>query len=940
MAYNEEEDEIRDDTAAPSDFEEEYEEEESEDSLRPPHPMNRDAGGGYILSGMYRSWFLSYASYVILERAVPYISDGLKPVQRRILYTMSRMDDRLIKVANIVGQVMQLHPHGDASIGDALVQLGQKELMIDTQGNWGNILTGDGAAAPRYIEARLTPLAKRVLFSPKITEYMPSYDGATEEPVNLPVKFPLLLAQGAEGIAVGLSSKILPHNVSELLEACIKYLQGEEFELYPDFPTGGLIDVERYNDGERGGQVKVRAKIEKKDSKILVITEVPFGRTTTSVIESILKANDLGKIKIKKIEDKTAATANIEVHLVPGTSSDKMIDALYAVTDCEVSISPNCCVIRDERPEFLTVSDVLRDGCARTMVYLREELELELRELQERHLSSSLEQLFITRRIYKDKEFEDARTLPDAIAHIRHRLSDVLESSTLIRPVTDDDLKVLLEIKMARILRFNEEKSKLYIAQLEDRMDGIRKKLADVRGVAIDWYRTLLEDYGDRFTRRTEIQSFDVIQAAKVVMKNEKLFVNRKDGFIGTGLKKDEFVSDISSIDDIIVFLEDGSYQIVKVSEKAFVGKNIIHVQRWIKNDARTIYNAIYRDGKNGHTFIKRFDFKTAQRDRVYDLTQGKEGSKVLYFSANPNGEAETVKIVLRPTKTLSGRSQKRLVFEKDFADILIKGRASKGNILTKGSVFKVTLKEQGGSTLGGRKVWFDWDVFRLNYDARGEYIGEFKGEDRVLVVLDNGEMYATSYSDTNHFERNIYLIEKFEPEKVWTAVYFDKESGYTYIKRFTPDEDGKREDLTLSEKNELILLSDEARPRLEVHFKGDDEQREPQIVLAEEFIGVKSIRAKGKRLSNYKVGDIEELDPGEEASEEGGSGDTDVEDNAGRTAEPVGTDAEDNFGLTEKSTDNKVKEEAENRKLIEEAKGRKSFAFDDTEDTTNDRDK
>ena len=914
MAYDEEEDALRDDDAREAEEEElDFSEEPAEGSDFPDasHPRNRDANGGYILSGMYRSWFLSYASYVILERAVPYISDGLKPVQRRILYTMSRMEDRLIKVANIVGQAMQLHPHGDASIGDALVQLGQKELMIATQGNWGNILTGDGAAAPRYIEARLTPLAKRVLFSPKITEYMPSYDGATEEPVNLPVKFPLLLAQGAEGIAVGLSSKILPHNVRELLEACILYLQGEEFSLYPDFPTGGLIDVERYNDGERGGQVKVRAKIEKKDSKVLVITEVPFGRTTTSVIESILKANDLGKIKIKKIEDKTAATANIEVHLFPGTSSDKMIDALYAVTDCEVSISPNCCVIRDEKPEFLTVSEVLKDGCERTMVYLREELEIQLGELQEKHLSSSLEQLFITRRIYKDKEFEQARDLPAALAHIRKRLSDVLASGKLIRPVTDDDLKVLLEIRMARILRFNEEKSKLYIEQLEGRMDDIRRKLADVRAVAIEWYRSLLEDYGDKFPRRTEIQSFDVIQAAKVVMKNEKLYVNRKEGFIGTSLKKDEFVSDISSIDDVIVFLEDGSYQITKVSEKAFVGKNIIHIQRWIKNDSRTIYNAIYRDGKNGHTFIKRFDVKTAQRERMYDLTQGKEGSKVLYFSANPNGEAETVKVVLRPTKTLSGRSQKRLVFEKDFADILIKGRASKGNILTKGSVFKVTLKEQGGSTLGGRKVWFDWDVYRLNYESRGEYIGEFKGEDQVLVILDNGEVYATTYSDTNHFERNIYLIERFEPEKVWTAVYYDKEAGYTYIKRFTIDEDGKREDLTGDEKNDLILLSDEKHPRLEVHFKGADEQREPLTVLPEEFIGVKSIRAKGKRLSNYEVGEIEELDPLEEDAPE-----EELPEEAPETA-----------------TDDDPAGEAENRKLIEEATGRKGFSFEENDD-------
>lgn len=910
MAYDEEEDEIiYGDNSPESEDEEETLSEDLEDT--PRHYGNRDANGGYILSGMYRSWFLSYASYVILERAVPYISDGLKPVQRRILYTMSRLDDRLIKVANIVGQVMQLHPHGDASIGDALVQLGQKELMIDTQGNWGNILTGDGAAAPRYIEARLSPLARRVLFSPKITEYMPSYDGATREPVHLPVKFPLLLAQGAEGIAVGLSSKILPHNPRELLEACISHLNGEEFHLYPDFPTGGLIDVERYNDGERGGQVKVRAKIEKKDSRTLIITEVPYGRTTTSLIESILKANDLGKIKIKKIEDKTAAEAHIEVQLVPGTSSDKMIDALYAVTDCEVSISPNCCVIKDEKPEFLTVSDVLRDGCQRTMDYLRQELEIQLGELKEKHLSASLEQLFITHRIYKDQAFEDAKDLPSALLHIRSRLSDIPESGALIRPVSDDDLKELLEIRMARILRFNEDKSKLFIEDLEKQMEAIEHKLSDIRAVAIEWYEALLRDYGGKFPRRTAIQSFDVIQAAKVVMKNEKLYVNRKDGFVGTGLKKDEFVSDISSIDDVIVFLEDGTYQIIKVSEKAFVGKNIIHVRRWIKNDARTIYNAIYRDGKNGYTFIKRFDVKTAQRERTYDLTQGEEGSKVLYFSANPNGEAETVKVVLRPIKSLSGRSQKRLVFEKDFADIIIKGRASKGNILTKGSVFKITLKEAGGSTLGGRKVWFDRDVFRLNYESRGEYIGEYKGEDKVLVILENGEVYTTTYSDTNHFERNILTIEKFDPTKIWTAIYYNKEVGYTYIKRFTIDEDGKREDLTLSPDNELILISDEKYPRFGVTFGGEDKDREPIEVSAFDFIGVKSILAKGKRLTNYVVSDVEELDPEERE-----------EDN-----EDAPTLGEDSSEVADFET---MAEAEENRPLPGEAVGRKGFTFED----------
>lgn len=867
-------------------------------SLEDPTP---DGKGGYVLTGMYKSWFLSYASYVILERAVPHITDGLKPVQRRILYTMSQMEDRLIKVANIVGQAMQLHPHGDASIGDALVQLGQKELLIDTQGNWGNILTGDGAAAARYIEARLMPIAKQTLFSPKITEYKPSYDGANKEPVSLPVKFPLLLAQGAEGIAVGLSCKILPHNVRELLEACIQYLQGQDFRLYPDFPTGGLVEVERYNDGERGGQIKVRAQIEKRDAKTLAITEIPYTRTTATLIESILRANDKGNIKIKKIDDKTAATANIEIQLAPGTSADKTIDALYAFTDCEVSISPNCCVILEDKPAFLSVSDILRDGCERTMVYIRQELNIRLGELEEKHLMNSLEQLFITRRIYKDKEFEGAKDLPTVLSHIRARLSDVIE--TMIRPVTDDDLKTLLDIRMARILRFNEEKSKLLIQQLEDEMQDIRRQLADIRGVTIAWYQGLLDEYGDKFPRRTRLQSFDTIEAAKVVEKNEKLYVNREEGFIGTALKKDEYVCDVSAIDDVIVFLRSGSYQIIKVSDKAFVGKDIIHVARWIRNDNRTIYNAIYRDGKDGVTYIKRFNVQSAIRDRAYDLTQGKSGSKVLYFSANPNGEAEIVKVVLRPKA--HGR-QRQLIFEKDFADIIIKGRSARGNLLTKGAVFRVTLKEQGASTLGGREVWFDWDVFRINYDGSGEFIGEFKGDDRVLVILKSGEVYTTSYSDTNHFERNILRIEQYDPTKVWTLVYFDDSSGYTYIKRFGVEEDTKRENMLQNEKNRLILLTDEDYPRLQVDFGGADEHRPSVEIEASDFIGEKSIRAKGKRLSTYEVLSVSELEPRERPEDE-------VED---VTEEPE-IDQYDE------------KEDEENSRLLEEVTGQQRLVFD-----------
>ncbi|MDO5016975.1 MAG: DNA gyrase/topoisomerase IV subunit A [Porphyromonas sp.] len=870
----------------------------------------RDTSGSYVLSGMYRNWFLSYASYVILERAVPYIADGLKPVQRRILYTMSQMGDRLIKVANIVGQTMSLHPHGDASIGDALVQLGQKDLLIDCQGNWGNVLTGDGAAAPRYIEARLTPFAKEVLFSEKITQYKPSYDAAHMEPISLPVKFPLLLAQGAEGIAVGLSCKILPHNVRELIEACISYLSDEPFTLYPDFSTGGLMDVSRYNDGERGGQIKVRALIEKKDSKTLAITEVPFSRTTSSLIESIMRANDRGNIKIKKIDDKTAATANIEIQLPPGTSPDKTIDALYAFTDCEVSISPNCCVIRDEKPQFLTVSDVLKDGCERTVSYLRQELEIRLGELEEQHLKSSLEELFIKRRIYKEKEFEEAPDLKSALSHIRKKLSDVIDQ--LIRPITDDDLKLLLELKMARILRFNEEKNRLFIKGIEEEMADINNTLKDVRAYAIRWYRMLLDKYGDKYPRRTAIQSFDEIQAAKVVLKNEKLYVDRQGGFIGTGLKKDEYVCDVSDIDDIIVFLRDGRYMVTKVSDKAFVGKDILHAARWIKGDKRTIYNVIYRDGKNGASFIKRFNVSSIIRDRFYFVTQEKPDSKLLYFSANPNGEAETVKVVLRPTHR---ERRKKLVFERDFADILIKGRGAKGNLLTRGNVFKVTLKEQGASTLGGRKVWFDRDVYRINYDERGDYLGEFSGEDRVLVIRQNGECYTTTFSDTIHFERDIQIIEQHDPDKTWTLVYYDKEAKYTYIKRFPIEESDKRELIQGDEANDLLLLTDEVYPYIKVYFGGDDEHRLPIEIDAEQFIGEKSIRAKGKRLSNYEVAKVEELEPQRLPERE--------------TATEDETDEEEN--------DNELTAEADLKEtlhLIEEASGQKMLNFGDDEDS------
>ena len=870
-----------------------------------------DSHGNYVLSGMYRSWFISYASYVILERAVPYISDGLKPVQRRILYTMSQMEDRLIKVANIVGQTMQLHPHGDASIGDALVQLGQRRLLIECQGNWGNLLTGDGAAAPRYIEARLTPLAKRVLFSPKITDYVPSYDGANEEPVNLPVKFPLLLAQGAEGIAVGLSCKILPHNVGELLQACVSYLRGEPYELYPDFPTGGLVDVAKYSDGERGGQVKVRARIEKVDSHTLAITELPYSTTTGSLIDSILKANETGKIKIKKINDKTAAEANIEIQLPGGVSPDKTIDALYAFTGCEISISPNCCVVRDDHPEFLTVSEVLADGCERTMGYIRAELGIRLSELQEQHLLESLEQLFITRRIYKDKDFEEAKSVSEVVAHIRGRLEDVLE--TFFRPVTDEDLKHLLELKMARILKFNKEKSDASIAHLMDEMADTERRLGDVRSEAISWYETLYEDFGRQYPRRTTIRSFDDIEAAKVAVKSEKLYVDRKEGFIGTGLKKAEYVGDVSDIDDVIVFLRSGVYFITKVSEKSFVGKDIIHVARWVRGDERTIYNVVYRDGKEGTAFIKRFAVTSVIRDREYDLTRGKAESKVLYFTANPNGEAEVIKTVLRPSAK-KRRRKSGLIFETDFADLLIKGRQARGNILTKEPVFRISLKEEGKSTLGGRDVWFDRDVFRLNYDDRGDYLGEFMGDDKLLVVLDDGTVYLSDFSDSNHFERNILVIEQYDPEKVWTLVYHNSKEGYTYLKRFLLEEDKlRRKDSILTNPDDtLLLLSDEPYARVEVVY----EEGPAEEIEAEDFIAVKGVRAKGKRISTATVTEVRELEPLKRPEDEEGDDEPDEED------APDTEEAPD--------MDDRAEEEAQ---VIEEVTRQQRLAFKDEED-------
>lgn len=829
------------------------------------------------LSGMYQNWFLDYASYVILERAVPHINDGLKPVQRRILHSMKRMDDgRYNKVANIVGHTMQFHPHGDASIGDALVQLGQKDLLVDCQGNWGNILTGDGAAAPRYIEARLSKFGLEVVFNPKTTEWKLSYDGRNKEPVTLPVKFPLLLAQGVEGIAVGLSSKILPHNFNELCDAAVEYLHQREFRLYPDFQTGGSIDVSRYNDGERGGVVKVRAKINKIDNKTLAITEIPYGKTTTSVIESILKAVDKGKIKVRKVDDNTSAQVEILIHLAPGVSSDKTIDALYAFTDCEVSISPNCCVIDESKPHFLRVSDVLRKSVDNTLDLLRLELEIHKNELQESLHFASLEKIFIEERIYKDKEFEQAKDMDAACAHIDDRLTPFYPK--FIREVTKEDILKLMEIKMGRILKFNSDKAEDFIARTKEEIETINNHLANIVEYTTNWFKMLKEKYGKGFPRRTELRNFDTIEAAKVVEANEKLYINRDEGFIGTALKKDEFIANCSDLDDVIIFYRDGRYLITPVAEKKFIGKNILYINIFKKNDKRTIYNAVYRDGKEGIHYMKRFAVTSVTRDREYDLTQGTPGSRVVYFTANPNGEAEVIKVTLKPNPRI-----RKITFEKDFSEIAIKGRQAMGVILSKYDVHKIALKQKGGSTLGGRKVWFDRDVLRLNYDGRGEYLGEFQSEDSILVILNNGEFYTTNFDLSNHYEDNVQIVEKYDPNKVWSAALYDADQqNYPYLKRFCFEAGSRKQNyLGDNKESKLILLTDEYYPRLEVIFGGHDSFREKLIIDADEFIAVKGFKAKGKRISTFNIEAINELEPVRfpEEKQEANEGDDETEE-------------------------------------------------------------
>lgn len=807
------------------------------------------------LSGMYEDWFLDYASYVILERAVPHMNDGLKPVQRRILHSMKRLDDgRFNKVANIIGHTMQFHPHGDASIGDALVQIGQKDLLVETQGNWGNILTGDGAAAPRYIEARLSKFALEVVFNPKTTEWKLSYDGRNKEPVTLPVKFPLLLAQGAEGIAVGLASKILPHNFIELIDASIACLQEKPFEIFPDFPTGGMADFSKYNDGLRGGLVKVRAKIEKLDKKTLVIKEIPFGKNTTGVIDSILKANEKGKIKIRKIDDNTAECVEIMVHLGPNVSSDKTIDALYAFTDCEVPISPNSCVIEDNKPRFEGVSQILKRNTGNTLELLRKELQIRMSELEDQWHLSSLEKIFIEKKIYR--RIEESETWEAVIQTIDIGLEPY--KKLLRRKVTTDGIIHLTEIKIKRISKFDIKKVDEQIKGLETEMDEVQNHLDNIVDYTINYYRQIKKKYGKGRERKTEIRNFENIEATKVVVANEKLYVNRIEGFYGTGLKKDEYICECSDIDEIITFRKNGTFVVNKVSEKVFAGKDIIHIDVFKRNDTRTIYNVIYFDGNTGNVMMKRSPVTGITREKEYSFIKEHKNSKILYMTANPNGEAEVVKVYLKPRPRL-----KNLILEIGFSELDIKGKSAMGNILTKHAVHKIVLKEKGESTLGGRKIWFDEDVNRLNVDARGKFLGEFHGDDKLLVVTKSGQFRTSNFDLSNHFEADLLIIEKFRENKIYSAAYYDADHDYYYLKRFTFEPGEKLQSfIGDNPRSQLIRITEVEYPRLELRFGGKNKERDPEIIEVADFIGVKSFRARGKRLSTYEVSVIKELEP------------------------------------------------------------------------------
>ncbi|CAM3277244.1 DNA topoisomerase (ATP-hydrolyzing) [Flavobacterium longum] len=808
------------------------------------------------VTGMYKDWFLDYASYVILERAVPAIEDGFKPVQRRIMHALKELDDgRYNKVANVVGHTMQYHPHGDASIGDAMVQIGQKDLLIDTQGNWGNILTGDGAAASRYIEARLSKFALEVLYSPKITEWGMSYDGRKAEPIHLPVKFPLLLAQGGEGIAVGLSTKILPHNFNELIDASIRILKGKSFQLFPDFQTAGIADVSNYNDGMRGGRVRVRAKIAQLDKQTLVISQIPFSTNTSTLIDSILKANEKGKIKIKKIEDNTAAEVEILIHLYPGVSPDKTIDALFAFTACETSVAPLGCVIEDNKPRFVGVSEMLRVSTHRTVDLLKKELEILLSELEESWHFQSLERIFIENRIYR--LIEEEETWEGVIAAIDKGLKP--HTKHLKRAVTEDDIVRLTEIRIKRISKFDIDKAQEKIEALEGEIEQVKHDLANLTDFAIAYFTRLKEKYGKGRERQTELRIFDVIQSTKVVLRNTKLYVNREEGFVGTALKKDEYVADCSDIDDIIVFLRDGTMMVTKVSDKAFVGKDIIHVAVFDKNDKRTIYNMVYRDGKSGPSYIKRFNVSGVTRDKAYDLTNGTKGSQILYFSCNPNGEAETITILLRQIGTI-----KKLKWDMDFAEIAIKGRASKGNTVTKYPIKKIELKEKGISTLKPRKIWFDDTVQKLNVDERGELLGEFRPNDRLLIINQSGKLKTIVPELTTHFDEDMVVLEKWIPNKPISVIYFDGEKERYFVKRFLVENEGK-EEIFISEhpNSQMEIVLTDYRPQAEVVFAKVKGNQKPNLTIdLESFITVKGIKALGNQLTSDKIKQINRLEP------------------------------------------------------------------------------
>lgn len=824
--------------------------------------LTSETAGRKKLTGMYKEWFLDYASYVILERAVPHVNDGLKPVQRRILHTMKRMDDgRYNKVANIIGSTMQFHPHGDASIGDALVQLGQKDLLIDCQGNWGNILTGDPAAAARYIEARLTRFALDTVFNPKVTEWMLSYDGRNQEPVTLPVKFPLLLFQGVEGIAVGLASKILPHNFLELVDASIACLRGEDYELYPDFPTGGMADVSKYNDGIRGGAVKVRAKINKIDKKTLAITEIPFGTTTESIKESIIKANDRGKIKIKRVDDNTADRVEIIIHVSNDESTDKTIDALYAFTDCEISISPNSCVIMDDKPHFMGVKEILARSVDNTRDLLRQELEIRLDELEQDWHMSSLEKIFIEERIYHD--IEECETWESVLETIDKGLEPF--KPKLRREVTQEDIVKLTEIKIKRISKFDSFKADEHIKSLEKEMTQVKHNLKHLTDFTIAHYERIKERHGKGRERKTELRGFDTIEATKVVVSNAKLYVNKEEGFFGIGpaMRKEEYVCDCSDIDDVIVVTKEGKYIITKVSDKAFFAKNIYYIGVFKRNDTRTIYNVLYRDGRGGAIMMKRCAITSITRDKEYDMTKGTPKSEILYMSVNPNGEAEVLKIYFRPRPRL-----KKLIVDLDFSKLAIKGRQSQGNLFSRYAIHKVVLKEKGTSTLSGINIWYDEEIKRLNTDGHGELLGEFQSDDKLVVMTSRGHYYTTTFDTGAHFPEDTMLVEKYNNDTIYSVIYFDGEQGYFYVKRFQP-ENGDKTHVFLEENNGsyIVGVSSDRYPAVEVIYGGAQEKRPADIVDVDEFIGVKGHKAKGKRLTTYTVKKTSFIEPIREES-------------------------------------------------------------------------